>query len=139
MSKYKLVPMEKLKEWEATINTIALQTAFDIADDIAQYSYAPAVQVEPVGWYTEDHLDDKSATTYNAEVAQRWCAKGWPVTPLYTAPQPAEQPDVTQLVEALEELIDLMEDIRQGEYVPDSFTTQPARIALVAHRKQGGE
>lgn len=50
------------------------------------------VQEEPVGWYTEDHLDDKSATTYKAEVAQRWRDKGWPVWPLYTAPQPAEQP-----------------------------------------------
>lgn len=50
--------------------------------------------------------------------------------------QPA--PDVSALVEALEELIDLMEDTRQGEYVPDSFTTQPARIALAAYRKQVG-
>ena len=41
---YKMVPVEKLKEWEAAINTIALQMAFDIADDIAQYSCAPAVQ-----------------------------------------------------------------------------------------------
>lgn len=47
MTDYRLVPVEKLKEWEAAINTIALQTAFDIADDIAQYSYAPDVQGEP--------------------------------------------------------------------------------------------
>lgn len=46
--------------------------------------------------------------------------------------------DMKSLVEALEELVDLMEDVRQGEYIPDSFTTQPARIALAAHRK-GGE
>lgn len=45
------------------------------------------------------------------------------------------EPDVSALVEALEELVDLMEDTRQGEYVPDSFTTQPARTALAAHRK----
>ena len=45
-------------------------------------------------------------------------------------------PEVPLLVEALEELIDLMEDIRQGEYTPDSFTTQPARIALAAYRKK---
>lgn len=44
-------------------------------------------------------------------------------------------PDVSALVEALEELVDLMEDIRQGEYTPDSFTTQPARISLDAYRK----
>jgi hypothetical protein len=47
--------------------------------------------------------------------------------------------DVSALVEALEELVDLMEDTRQGEYIPDSFTTQPARIALATHRKQCGE
>jgi hypothetical protein len=39
---------------------------------------------------------------------------------------------VPKLVEALQELVDLMEEVRQGEYVPDSFTTQPARIALAA-------
>lgn len=43
-------------------------------------------------------------------------------------------PDVSALVEALEELVDLMEDTHQGEYIPDSFTTQPARIALAAYR-----
>ena len=41
---------------------------------------------EAVGWHTEDHLTDKSATTYSKEVADRWRAKGWPVTPLYTHP-----------------------------------------------------
>lgn len=43
---------------------------------------------------------------------------------------------VEELVEALEELVDLMDDIRQGEYTPDSFTTQPARVALAAYRKR---
>lgn len=46
---------------------------------------------------------------------------------------------VAQLVKALEELVDLVEDIRQGEYTPDSFTTQPARVALAAYRKGGDE
>lgn len=39
-----------------------------------------------VAWHTEDHLTDKSATTYDPEIAARWRAKGWPVTPLYTHP-----------------------------------------------------
>ena len=43
---------------------------------------------EPAGWYTEDHLDDKSATTYSWAVAERWVEKGWPVSPLYAAPVP---------------------------------------------------
>lgn len=46
-------------------------------------------------------------------------------------------PVVAQLAKALEELINLMEDTRRGEYTPDSFTTQPARIALAAYRKGG--
>lgn len=41
---------------------------------------------EPTGWYTEGHLDDKSATTYSLAVAERWVEKGWPVSPLYAAP-----------------------------------------------------
>ena len=41
----------------------------------------------PAGWNTEDHLTDKSATTYSPVVRDRWLAKGWPVWPLYTADQ----------------------------------------------------
>ena len=41
--------------------------------------------LEVVGWYTEDYLDDKSATTYSREVADRWLAKGWPVTGIANA------------------------------------------------------
>ena len=40
----------------------------------------------PVAWFTEDCLDDKSATTYRKEVAERWRSKGWPVWPLYAHP-----------------------------------------------------
>lgn len=44
---------------------------------------APQPAPEPVAWYTDDHLTDKSATTYDKTVAERWRQKGWPVTPLY--------------------------------------------------------
>ena len=40
-------------------------------------------EAEPVAWHTEDHLTDKSATTYDRYCAERWKQKGWPVTPLY--------------------------------------------------------
>lgn len=50
----------------------------------------------PVAWHTEDHLDDKSATTYRKEVAERWRSKGWPIWPLYASP-PAS-PDAEGLV-----------------------------------------
>jgi signal transduction histidine kinase len=42
----------------------------------------------------------------------------------------AEKYDV--LVEATRELADLVEDTVDGEYEPDSFTTQPVRNALRA-------
>jgi len=35
-----------------------------------------------------------------------------------------------ELLEALKELVVLMDAIREGEYTPDSFTTQPAREAI---------
>ena len=35
-----------------------------------------------VAWYTDDHLTDKSATTYDPAVADRWRAKGSPVRAL---------------------------------------------------------
>ncbi|WP_459018023.1 hypothetical protein [Stenotrophomonas sp. PSU_St142] len=50
---------------------------------------------EPIGWYTDDHLTDRSATTYDRTVAERWRAKGWPVSPLYAAP-PAQSVDLGQ-------------------------------------------
>ena len=40
------------------------------------------------------------------------------------------------LYEALKELADLMDDIRSGNYTPDSFTTQPARAALALVSKE---
>ena len=51
---------------------------------------APEVtrDAEPVAWRTEDFDTDKSATTYDPDVRDRWIAKGWPVEPLYTNPAP---------------------------------------------------
>ena len=41
--------------------------------------------LEVIGWYTDDHLEDKSATTYSRAVADRWLAKGWPITGIANA------------------------------------------------------
>lgn len=49
---------------------------------------APHAEGEAFGWFTEDHDTDKSATTYDPVVADRWRKKGWPVWPLYTHPAP---------------------------------------------------
>lgn len=45
--------------------------------------YPRPVQSEPVAWFTEHHLTDKSATTWDSTVADRWRAKGWPVGELF--------------------------------------------------------
>ncbi|RRU90009.1 hypothetical protein EGJ24_01155 [Stenotrophomonas maltophilia] len=55
---------------------------------------------EPIGWFTDDHLTDRSATTYDRTVADRWRAKGWPVSPLYAAP--AQAVDLGQLPRVIE-------------------------------------
>jgi hypothetical protein len=46
-------------------------------------------QIKPVAWHTEDEKDDKSATTYDEDVAENWRRKGWPVTPMFYANQHA--------------------------------------------------
>lgn len=52
--------------------------------------------VEPYAWHTEDHLTDRSATTYSKDMMYRWQCKGWPITPMYRAAPPAQTPDVPQ-------------------------------------------
>jgi len=37
---------------------------------------------------------------------------------------------IKELIECAEELADLMDDVRGGDYKPDSFTTQPIRNAI---------
>lgn len=37
---------------------------------------------------------------------------------------------IRDLVEALDELVDLMDAVIDGDYTPDSFTNQPARAAI---------
>lgn len=39
-------------------------------------------EIKPVAWFTEDHLTDRSATTYDIYIVERWINKGWPVTAL---------------------------------------------------------
>lgn len=98
----------------------------------------PVVQAEPAAWSGWGcQYPGKMPRLYGdrriAELNCDW-ENGDRVLYFTAAPQPA--PDAAQLAEALEELIDLMEDTRQGEYIPDSFTTQPARIALDVYHKK---
>lgn len=63
------------------------QNATHAPQDVLQNADATQAQ-EPVAWFIDDNVCDKSATTYDPKVAQRWKEKGWPVTALYTTPQP---------------------------------------------------
>ncbi|KRG39125.1 hypothetical protein ARC78_15010 [Stenotrophomonas pictorum JCM 9942] len=53
---------------------------------IPLYAAPVAAAQEAVAWFTDDHLTDRSATTFDPVVAERWRNKGWPVTKLYAAP-----------------------------------------------------
>ena len=64
-------------------------------------------ETEPVAWFTEDHREDKSATTYSKKMSERWKEKGWPVTPLYTAPPQREWQGLT-----MEEVQEILTDPR---------------------------
>lgn len=51
-------------------------------------------------------------------------------------PQPDPRDElIARLVEALDELADLTDDLVNGVYTPDSFTSQPARAALAAAKE----
>ena len=93
---------------------------------------APAVQGEPVG---EVRFELGAPSSIFAELYSKSLPTLAPGTKLYAAPQPEEQqPDVTQLVEALRNCIELIELISpiEGDEV------RKARAALSAHREQQG-
>lgn len=66
---------------------------------------------EPVAWFTDDHLTDKSATTWDSTIAERWREKGWPVSQLFTQ---ADTGEVERLSEKCDHLTEanriLMDD-----------------------------
>jgi hypothetical protein len=80
-------------------------------------------QDDPVGWFTDDHVDDKSATTYTLAVAERWRSKGWPVTPLFTRSDAGE---VDRLREELEST-----KVALREEMKDAFEFQQKNAALI--------
>ena len=81
----------------------------------------PSQGGEAVAWHTEDQLTDKSATTYDPEVAKRWRAKGWPVTPLYTHPADQVADDLT-MVKVSRELLERI--VKRGMRLPDETQHQ---------------
>ena len=102
-----------------------------VAQRIEKYASAklqPEKEQEPVAWFTEDHREDKSATTYSKKMAERWKEKGWPVTPLYTAPPQREWKGLTD--EEIEKLF-----IWQ-EWSEDFAEYEPVARAIEAKLKE---
>jgi len=67
---------------------------------------------EPVAWHTEDHLTDRSATTYRKDMVYSWECKGWPVTPLFTSPPKRQLESTTDMMmELADRLGGLPDDI----------------------------
>jgi hypothetical protein len=62
------------------------------------------------------------------QIHKQVCAIGWHEC----AVPKADLAKLIAVAEAAQELVDLMEDVYAGNYTPDSFTTQPARLALAA-------
>jgi hypothetical protein len=58
------------------------------------------------------------------------CPEGYPAA----CPLPDLQEAADKLASALAELMDLMDEVREGDYKPDSLTNQPGRIALADYR-----
>jgi hypothetical protein len=75
----RIAELEDRPEW------VTIQIQQNTIEDLRAELAALREQV-PVAWFTEDHLTDKSATTYSHVVAVRWEVKGWPVSELYAAP-----------------------------------------------------
>ncbi|WP_277973199.1 hypothetical protein [Pantoea agglomerans] len=100
-----------------------------------QAKLAELAKQEPKSWFTEDAETDKSATTYSAVVAERWRAKGWPVTPQFTRPAPAaglaELVPGNDLLRVLDFAKFVIKCVRKnGEYAPLS-SQEPDEIAAI--------
>ena len=94
-----------------------------------------AVLGEPVAWVTADTVDGQ---TVNGKPRRVWWENNEGVgTPIYAAPQPAEQPPAPDLFEALRIAAEALEKTANDTLIGRNAAGD-ARAALAAHRKQGG-
>lgn len=114
----------------------AIETAW-AAWQAALQAQQPGAQA--VAWHTDDHLTDKSATTYDPVIADRWRAKGWPVTPHYTDPQPPSIPEPSEDdVEAAKDAFDDVYDGMPGSDRPSLRAALATYTARLRERIGGG-
>lgn len=114
MSMHK-IPLTTIEEAGLRAHGLDIGTPSQLSDAFRQgvrfaSAQSPSQGGEAVAWHTDDHLTDKSATTYDREVAERWRAKGWPVAPLYTQPADQVADDLT-MVKASRELLQDLRDL----------------------------
>lgn len=104
------------------------EMARDLLETCAARLPAEQHNGEPVAWFTEDHLTDKSATTWDSTVAERWRAKGWPVGELFANAALERKPSalIAQLQADLTARDELIDQLRSG-YV---FETGPYQVEL---------
>ena len=66
-------------EWRKGFNA-----GYETANEQAEFKEIKQTEaLEPIAWITDNYEQDRSATTFNIEVAKRWKEKGWRVAPLY--------------------------------------------------------
>lgn len=78
-----------------------------VQEELNIYQIALAsLETKPKAWFTDDAENDRSATTYDAAMAERWRNKPWFVGELYDAPpvpvmQPVKLPGISKLIHAM--------------------------------------
>lgn len=81
------VPRELAEFLEKHVSGTCTRHALPRLEELRALLAAPeAPRQAPIGWFTDDYLTDKSATTYDELTSNRWKDKGWPVQSLYAAP-----------------------------------------------------
>lgn len=162
MSKYKMVPVEPTAQMLLDGQGAWLKDPLQRSSTLykAMVAAAPAVQGEPAA-FDEDVALTLAEREFYTEIDERLAADiiryARKLHTLYSAPQPAEQqPDVAQLVEALEQIerwdgFPSTGEVWEGSGEPVSygaafgsngerdFMRGVARKALAAYHKQGGK
>lgn len=84
--------LEKIASWsDAYGRDVNVMLPASEAEAMAR-ALLSVLDAKPIGWFTDDYKDDKSATTYSKDVADMWADKGWPVWEIYATPPAASEP-----------------------------------------------
>ena len=149
MAKYKVVPVEITDEMAEASGCEGCfrKSAHDQAQDMwtAMLAAAPDVQGKPVAYAV--FTDDGNIRIWCADPIQAETLRqqyGGALQPLYTATRPTQpSPDVSALVEALEEMVAAMHDYEMAtdEEPPYKHRVmmRKADAALATYRNQGDE